>query len=54
LDWIEHFFHIDPDGGNGSLELLIDFALAAGIVLLVFRRRIRSFLAKNNRPTDRG
>jgi hypothetical protein len=22
MDWIERLFHVSPDGGNGSLELL--------------------------------
>jgi hypothetical protein len=43
MDWIEDLFHVSPDGGNGSLELLFFFApLTAFLVGLVgvfwFRR----------------
>ena len=24
MDWIEQIFHVSPDAGNGSLELLFD------------------------------
>jgi hypothetical protein len=33
MDWIERSFHLSPDGGNGSLELL--FALAPAAAVLV-------------------
>jgi hypothetical protein len=44
MDWIEHLFHVSPDGGNGSLELLFFLApVAAFLVGLVglfwFRQR---------------
>ena len=41
-DWIEEVFHVDPDGGNGSLEWLIVavFVIAA----VVFGRRARAEL----------
>jgi hypothetical protein len=28
-DWIEIVFHVDPDAGNGSAELLLSVALLA-------------------------
>ena len=34
-DWIEEVFHVDPDGGNGSLEWLIVAALATSSLILV-------------------
>jgi hypothetical protein len=39
MDFIERFFHLSPDGGNGITEilfLLVPF-LAVGIVLLIRR-----------------
>jgi hypothetical protein len=32
--WVEEVFHVDPDGGNGSLEWLLVFALALVAVAL--------------------
>lgn len=34
--WIEQLFHFDPDGGNGSLELLILLTLIALVVAVGF------------------
>ena len=34
-DWIELVFGIDPDAGNGSLELAICFALLAATMLSI-------------------
>jgi hypothetical protein len=44
MDWIEYLFHVSPDQGNGSLELLFVIlpvaALAIGSAgLLWFRHR---------------
>ena len=33
MDWIEQLFHLSPDGGNGSTELL--FALLVAAIVLV-------------------
>ena len=44
-NWVELFFHVDPDGGSGLLELLFALALVAmgaGIVLYAARRRARA------------
>jgi len=43
MDWIEHIFHVSPDAGNGSLELLFIIcpiaALLMGAVGLFWMRR---------------
>jgi O-antigen/teichoic acid export membrane protein len=44
-NWIELFFHADPDGGSGILEVLFALgliAMGAGIVLYAARRRSRA------------
>jgi hypothetical protein len=40
LHWIESFFQIDPDGGSGSLELLIFLLVIVlvGACLTAFQR----------------
>jgi hypothetical protein len=46
-DWIEHWFGIDADGGNGALEWVIAVALLALAVALAVlaRRQWRHLLA---------
>jgi hypothetical protein len=45
MDWIERIFHVTPDAGNGSLELLFIVcpiaALLLGLVWLFWIRRRR-------------
>jgi hypothetical protein len=45
MDWIEQLFHVSPDAGNGSLELLFILcpiaALLTGILVLFWIRRRR-------------
>lgn len=33
MNWIESLFHISPDGGSGSLELLFIICPIAGLVI---------------------
>jgi hypothetical protein len=45
MDWIEHIFHVSPDGGSGVLETLIviaAFVVAAGPLVLAIWWRGRS------------
>jgi hypothetical protein len=44
MDWIESWFGVSPDGGDGTVELLIIVLAAAAIfvVALVFNRRLRA------------
>jgi hypothetical protein len=48
MDWIERALHVSPDGGNGSVELLIylvlslvAFLVVTGALRLRARRRRR-------------
>ena len=48
-EWIEALFHVDPDGGSGSLEWLIVGGLVATTVtsgLLARAERVRPTLAE--------
>jgi hypothetical protein len=42
MDFIERIFGIAPDGGSGSLELLLFLIPIAGIAYLWVRRRRRN------------
>jgi len=35
VDWIEKVLHVSPDGGNGSLELVIFLVLSVVALLAV-------------------
>lgn len=35
MDWIERTLHVSPDGGNGSIELLIFLVLSLVVFLAV-------------------
>jgi hypothetical protein len=45
MDFIEQWFGISPDGGDGSLELLWIVAIAIVVSAAVFRRRIVGWLS---------
>jgi hypothetical protein len=46
MDWIERLFNISPDGGDGSLELLLAGAGLAAVALIGFRRRVASLFRR--------
>jgi hypothetical protein len=49
MDWIEQIFHVDPDAGNGALELLFIVCPIAALILgLLWLFWIR----KRNRNSD--
>jgi hypothetical protein len=51
VDWIEHVFHVDPDGGSGVAELVIVAAaviVVAGAVWRLAARTIRSRVAAHS------
>ena len=41
MDFIERIFGFAPDGGNGTLEMLLFLIPIAGIAYLVMKRRQR-------------
>ena len=45
MDFIEKWFGMSPDGGDGSLEALWVGAMALAVVVVAFRRRIRTMAA---------
>jgi hypothetical protein len=45
MDFIERWFSIAPDGGNGTLELLWLVAFVISILAVLFRRQIGEFLS---------
>jgi hypothetical protein len=46
MDFIEQWFGISPDGGDGSLEALWIGAIVIVILALAFRRRIIARLSR--------
>jgi len=49
MDWIEHIFHISPDGGNGALEAIYYAVPVLGIAEFAFRRRIHRWISLHRR-----
>jgi hypothetical protein len=51
VDFIERWFGVSPDGGDGSLEVLWLVGIVAALIAVVFRRRVIAWLA--SRKVDR-
>jgi hypothetical protein len=54
MDFIERWFHVSPDGGNGVLELTYLLAALAASTALTFRRRLRHRWASRSRNQSAG
>ena len=52
MDFIEQWFGISPDGGDGSLEVLWIVGIVAAVAAVAFRRRIVAWLA-SRKPGER-
>lgn len=48
MDFIEQWFGVSPDGGDGSLEVLWIAAFAVAVVVVVFRKRITTWLTSRS------
>ena len=46
MDFIERWFGVSPDGGDGSLEVLWILAIVVVVCAFVFRSRITRWLAR--------
>ena len=48
MNWIENWQQVSPDGGDGSLELLVLLVVATGTaaLLVAFSRRARSLIRR--------
>jgi hypothetical protein len=46
MDFIEQWFGISPDGGDGSLEALWIGAIVVVVLAIAFRKRIIAGLAR--------
>jgi hypothetical protein len=46
MDFIEQWFGISPDGGDGSTEAMIVLAIAIVIALIVGRRQIAKAIGR--------
>jgi len=47
MDFIERWFGISPDGGDGSLEALYLVVLLVVVAVIVFRRRIHGLIRRH-------
>lgn len=45
MDFIEKWFGVSPDGGDGSLEMLWLVVIVVAVAAIVFRRRIAARLS---------
>ena len=58
MDFIERWFGVSPDGGDGSLEVLYLLVIAAIAAAIVHRepllRALRSNRKRQDKPSDKG
>jgi hypothetical protein len=46
MDWIEQLFGFSPDGGDGTTEVVIDFAACVVIGIVIYARvpRVKAYV----------
>ena len=47
MDFIERWFGVSPDGGDGSLEVLWIVGIVVAVAALIFRRRIADWMSSH-------
>jgi hypothetical protein len=53
MDFFERWFHVSPDGGNGTLEALYLIVAIAVILAVIFRRRLGNMVRRIHHPGRR-
>ena len=46
MDFIERWFHVSPDGGNGMTELALLIAISLLVTIIVCRRQLAGFVRR--------
>jgi Sec-independent protein translocase protein TatA len=46
MDFIERWFHVSPDNGSGSTELMYIVAIAVLVIATIRRRQLASFVKR--------
>ena len=54
MDFIERWFGVSPDGGDGSLEVIFLLAVVSVVLIVLFRRRLGAALARWTTRSDEG
>jgi hypothetical protein len=52
MDFIERWFGVSPDGGDGSLEVVFVLAVVSVVLIFFFRRRLRGLLTRWTTRSD--
>jgi hypothetical protein len=48
MDFIEQWFGVSPDGGDGSLEVVWIAAIVVAVAAVVFRKRLAAWLGSRS------
>ena len=53
MDFIERWFGVSPDGGDGSLELLYIVTVVAVVVMFLFRKQLYNLMSNSRNDRAR-